>query len=90
MIKHLWTRKKQTPPQKPPRPIPRWLRALRVCLPRIDVLILLFGLACTIWGKLVLVGTYKPANYLPEMVVIAPDVLFFAAVALFIRFFYIL
>jgi glucan phosphoethanolaminetransferase (alkaline phosphatase superfamily) len=61
-----------------------------VCLPRIDVLILLFGLACTIWGKLVLVGTYKPANYLPEMVVIAPDVLFFAAVALFIRFFYIL
>jgi len=60
-------------------------------MPRTEYLILLIGLACTIYGKLVVMRSYGSAGVLADLVkVVFPDVLFFAAVALVIRCIYIL
>ncbi|MBN2271422.1 MAG: sulfatase-like hydrolase/transferase [Sedimentisphaerales bacterium] len=65
-----------------------WLKAL---MPRIEVLILLVGLLCTVFGKLMVVRSYKPESVAAETAAVTfPDLLFFAIVALLIRCLYII
>ena len=60
-------------------------------MPRIEVLILLVGLLCTVLGKLLVVRSYKPESVAAETAAVAfPDLLFFAVVALLIRCLYII
>src|SRR4030042_993125 len=60
-------------------------------MPRIEVLILLVGLLCTVLGKLMVVRSYKPESGAAETAAVAfPDLLFFAVVALLVRCLYII
>jgi len=64
---------------------------LKSLMPRIEVLILLVGLLCTVLGKLMVVRSYKPESVAAETAAVAfPDLLFFAVVALLVRCLYII
>jgi membrane-anchored protein YejM (alkaline phosphatase superfamily) len=66
-------------------------RLLKLLLPRIETFILFAGLACTVWGKLVILRPQKPPSLFYELALVAfPDVLFFAAVGLVISCLYLL
>ena len=67
------------------------LAGLKSLMPRIEVLILLAGLLCTVLGKLMVVRSYKPESVTAETAAAAfPDLLFFAVVALLVRCLYII
>ena len=60
-------------------------------LPRTETVILLGGLACTVWGKLVIIARQRPeSGFVDSLAVVLPDIFFFFAVALLIRLLYIL
>lgn len=70
---------------------PGRLRSLGLLMPRIEILILLVGLLCTVLGKLMVVRSYKPESLVAETAAVTfPDLLFFAVVALLIRCLYII
>jgi len=57
-----------------------WVHIKRV-IPRVEVWILLAGLACTFWGKLTIVASGKlPVQPGQLALVVLPDVLFVGAV----------
>jgi len=60
-------------------------------LPRTETVILLGGLACTVWGKLEIITRQRPdSGFADALAVVLPDIFFFFAVALLIRLLYIL
>jgi glucan phosphoethanolaminetransferase (alkaline phosphatase superfamily) len=64
---------------------------LKSLTPRIEDILLIAGLIFTICGKLSAVWSYKSQSLIVDTVVVTfPDFLFFASVALLIRFLYIL
>jgi len=64
---------------------------LSSAIPRVEILLLLAGLGCTILGKMAVVRSYAPADFVTETAIVAfPDILFFAIVALLIRLMYVL
>ena len=60
-------------------------------IPRVEVWILLAGLACTFWGKLAIVASGK-LSFQPVQLalVLLPDVFFVIAVAVLISFLYVI
>lgn len=83
--------KKQIAPNESPCHREKAQGLLRLWMPRVETLILLIGLACTVWGKLIIVLRQNPPGSFAESAqVILPDVLFFSAVFLFISFLYML
>jgi len=59
--------------------------------PRTETVILLGGLACTVWGKMEIIVRQRPeSGFVNSLAVVLPDVFFFFAVALLIRLLYIL
>jgi glucan phosphoethanolaminetransferase (alkaline phosphatase superfamily) len=88
-----WLRfeKEQEKPVKPSADEGRVRSPLKLWLPRAEIIILIIGFACTIYGKLAILQRQKSPNLLAELSrVTFPDVLFFAAVLLLISCLYML
>lgn len=82
---------KQVALNQPARLRRKYLSFPEKWLPRTELWILIVGLACTAWGKLIIVKRHTPPNVLSALVyVVLPDVLFFLIIFLAIFGLYLL